>query len=113
VTPREVAAGILLVLGVLLQLFAVAGVVVMRDAFDRLHYAAAATTFGPFLIAGAILLEGSAGELDTKSVLVAVLLVVGNPVLTHATGRAARTRLQGDDRARTPEIENTVPRSSG
>jgi monovalent cation/proton antiporter MnhG/PhaG subunit len=89
---RHVAVAVLLTAGVGLQLFAVAGVVVMRDAFDRLHYAAAATTFGPFLVVAAILVGGSAGESTVKALIVAVVLVVGNPVLTHATGRAARLR---------------------
>jgi monovalent cation/proton antiporter MnhG/PhaG subunit len=100
---KAVAIDVLLVVGVALQLFAVVGVTVMRDAYDRLHYAAAATTFGPFLIAAAIVVDQSLSEMGAKALLVAVVLVVGNPVLTHATARMLRVRsadglrIDGDD----------------
>ncbi len=100
----------LLVLGVGLQLFAVIGVTVMSDVFDRLHYAAAATTFGPFLIAAAILVTGSVGESVVKAFIVALVLVVGNPVLTHATARAARVRANQPLTPRPDEVERSAQR---
>jgi monovalent cation/proton antiporter MnhG/PhaG subunit len=100
---KAAAIDVLLVLGIALQLFAVLGMTVMQDPFDRMHYAAAATTFGPFLVAAAIIVDQSLSEMGAKALLVAVVLVAGNPVLTHATARMARIRsadgirIDGDD----------------
>lgn len=91
-TTRQLCGDVLLTLGIALQLFAVVGVVVMRDVFDRLHYAAAATTFGPFLVVAALIVAGTPAEVAAKGVLVSLVLVAGNPVITHATARAARIR---------------------
>ena len=104
---QEILAALLLTFGIVLQLFAIAGILVMRDAFDRAHYAAAGTTFGPFLVASAIVVAGSAGELDVKAFIVAGLLVAGSPVLTHATVRAARVRVMGDDHIERGDIERS------
>jgi multicomponent Na+:H+ antiporter subunit G len=71
-------------------------VLVMRDAYDRLHYTAPATTIAPLAIAAAIVLEERLSAAGIKALLVALALLVTNPVLTHATARAARIRQLGE-----------------
>jgi multicomponent Na+:H+ antiporter subunit G len=94
-SPRGVAVAVLLVLGVGIELGCVVGVVAMRSAYDRLHYTAPATALGPLVIAAAIVVRESFSAAGIKAVLVAVVLLVTNPVLTHATARAARVREYG------------------
>jgi multisubunit Na+/H+ antiporter MnhG subunit len=67
VTVRDVLVDVFLVLGVGCQLVCCIGVVVMRTVYDRLHYAAAATTLGPVFIGVAVLIRESvsAGGLET------------------------------------------------
>lgn len=96
---REIVAAILLGFGVLIELLCAVGVLVMRNPFDRLHYLAPATTLGPLAIAAAVLIAESDSQAKIKSVLVAVVLLMTGPVLTHATARAAWTRLQGQRNA--------------
>ena len=57
-STSHVIATVLLGVGVLLELFAVLGVVVMRDAYDRLHYVGLAG-WGALLIAISILVRES------------------------------------------------------
>jgi multicomponent Na+:H+ antiporter subunit G len=92
---RELAVTALLVAGVAVTLFSCLGVLVMRDAYDRLHFTAPAATLAPVAIAAAVVLEERFSAAGVKAVLVALVLVVTNPVLSHATARAARIRQFG------------------
>jgi multicomponent Na+:H+ antiporter subunit G len=95
-SPRGLLVAALLVVGVGVTLACCVGVLVMRDAYDRLHYTAPATTIAPLAIAAAIVLEESFSAAGIKAVLVALALLITNPVLTHATARAARIRELGE-----------------
>ena len=82
----------LLVVGVAIELACCVGVLVMRDAHDKLHYIGPAAILGPIAVAGAIVLRESLSQPGVKAILTALLLIVANPVLTHATGRALYIR---------------------
>jgi monovalent cation/proton antiporter MnhG/PhaG subunit len=110
VTAREVAVAVLLALGVAVELVCCVGVLAMRDAYDKLHYTAPATTVGPLAIALAVVVQESFSQAGIKALLIFLALLVTNPVLTHATARAARVRQLGSWRAR-PESED--PGGSG
>jgi monovalent cation/proton antiporter MnhG/PhaG subunit len=86
---------VLLILGVALELFAVLGMVVMRDVFDRLHYVGLAG-YGALLIAIAILVSESWSLIGDKALATAGLLLLIGPVLVHTTARSFRTRRDGD-----------------
>jgi multicomponent Na+:H+ antiporter subunit G len=93
---KEVAVAVLLGAGVVVELASVLGALLLRDAFDRLHFTAPATTLGPLAIAAAVIVRESFSQAGIKALLVAVVLLVTNPVLTHATARAARIRAHGE-----------------
>lgn len=93
----QVAAQVLLWAGVAAELVCCVGVWWMRDVFDRLHYAAAASTLGPVLIGISTALTGTgslAGNVEAVAATAVLLLV--NPLVTHAMARAARQLLYGD-----------------
>lgn len=108
-SAAEVAAQILLWTGVAAEIVSCFGVWWMRDVFDRLHYAAAAATAGPALVGGSVLLGGGAGSgaATVQAVTAAVVLMVGGPLVTHATGRAARRLLHGDIGPNPEELGDT------
>jgi monovalent cation/proton antiporter MnhG/PhaG subunit len=87
---NNVVVDVLLGLGVAAELVCVVGVVVARTVFDRLHYAAAATSVGPFLILAALLVREQLSSQGLESIAAVALLFLANPVLVHATARAAR-----------------------
>lgn len=87
----DLTVDVLLGLGVAGELLCVAGVLVMRTTFDRLHYTAAGTTVGPFCILVAVLVREGFGEAGLDAIAAVVLLFLAGPLVIHATARAART----------------------
>ncbi len=79
----------------LLTLACGVGVLVMRDAFQRLHFVAPPATLGAFLVAAAVWLDGAGATAGLKSVVVLALLAAQAGVLGHATARAFFVRAQG------------------
>jgi multicomponent Na+:H+ antiporter subunit G len=100
-----VAVDVLLGLGVAAILLSTVGVLVMRDALDRLHFTAPAATLAPVCFAAAVLVEEPLSSSGVKAVLVALVIVVTTPVLSHATARAARIRDEGDWTVHDHELE--------
>lgn len=88
--PTDLAVDILLVLGVVAELLCVTGVLVMRTTFDRLHFAAAATTVPAFLILVAALVREHLSAGGLQAIAAVGLLFLLNPALVIATARAAR-----------------------
>ena len=104
----HLAATVLLIAGVALQLFAVLGMVVMRNVFDRLHYVGLAG-YGGLLIGISILVRESWSLIGDKALITGALLLFIGPVLVHTTIRSLRTRERGDWR---DGIEDEVEKSS-
>ena len=89
-SASDLAVDVLLGLGVAGELLCVAGVLVMRTTFDRLHYASATTSVPALCVLAATLIREhvSAGGLEA---LAAVgLLFLLNPAVLLATALAAR-----------------------
>ena len=91
----HLVATVLLIAGVALELFAVLGMVVMRNAYDRLHYVGLAG-YGALLIGIAILVRESWSLIGDKALVTGALLLLIGPVLVHTTMRSLRTRERGD-----------------
>ena len=101
---RHVIVDVFLWLGVALTLIGCLGVVLMRSVYDRLHFSSP-PTLGAACIAIAVVVQKSFSLVGDKSILVAVLLIVLSPLLTHAAGRAARVVEHGDWRIEESEAE--------
>ncbi len=99
---RAVVAIILLIAGGSLELIAVLGMCVMRDAYDRLHYVGLAS-FGAFLMCMAVLIRESFSLIGDKALLVGAVLLLTGPVLVHTTVRSLLIRELGDWRAKARE----------
>jgi multisubunit Na+/H+ antiporter MnhG subunit len=92
---QDVAVYVLLGGGVACEVVACAGVVAMRNVYDRIHYVAPAA-LGAVLIAGAVWAREGPSGIALKATLVAAFVLVASPALAHGTGRAARIRELGD-----------------
>jgi multisubunit Na+/H+ antiporter MnhG subunit len=95
VSASHLIATVLLIAGAVLELFAVLGLVVMRDVFDRLHYVALAG-YGALMIGVSVLVRESFSLIGDKALLTGALLVAIGPLLVHTTARSLRTRERGD-----------------
>jgi len=92
VSAHDLVIDGLVVVGVAGELLCCLGLVVMRDVFDRIHFAMAATTLPPFLIAAAVLVEEDWTQPGINALLIAAVLFLVNPMVANATARAARER---------------------
>jgi len=92
VSVRSIAVVVLLVVGVAVELACCLGVLVMDDAYDKLHYLGPAAIVGPVAVAAAIVVRESLSQAGIKALLTAGLLIVASPVLSHATARALYIR---------------------
>jgi multisubunit Na+/H+ antiporter MnhG subunit len=91
---RATFAWVLLTGGGVIELLAVLGVVLMRDALDRLHYVSASSVASALIVAAVIVRE-SASQITIYASLVAAFLLFTGPILVHVTGRAILIRRQG------------------
>jgi multisubunit Na+/H+ antiporter MnhG subunit len=99
---RAVVAVILLIAGGLLEVIAVLGICVMRDAYDRLHFPGLAAS-GAFLICLAVLIRESFSLVGDKALLVGLILVLTGPVLVQTSVRSLLIRELGDWRIKARE----------
>jgi multicomponent Na+:H+ antiporter subunit G len=68
------------------------GVLVARDAVDRLHYLGPATVVGGGGVLLAVAVQEGASWVTVRVAVIVALLVVVGPVLGHATARAGLVR---------------------
>jgi monovalent cation/proton antiporter MnhG/PhaG subunit len=89
---QQIAVAALLAAGAASTLFSAIGVLVVRDFYERIHYMAPAATLGVIAIAVAVIVEEGASIASVKAILIALVVLLLNPVLSHATARAGRIR---------------------
>jgi multisubunit Na+/H+ antiporter MnhG subunit len=110
---REVVADVLLGLAVVTVAGAALGVLLMRDAYQKLHFVTPAALVAPVLVALAVLVQMGLYENTGETCVALFFMVIAGPYLSHATMRAIRIREKGDWRSGTascPEMANTAPR---
>ena len=95
-TVHGIVADVLLGLAAAVVLVSSAGILVMRDAYQKLHYVAPIAVVAPVIVALAVLVQSGWTENSGETWLALLFMVVGGPFLAHATIRAARIREKGD-----------------
>ncbi|HUB23041.1 MAG TPA: monovalent cation/H(+) antiporter subunit G [Streptosporangiaceae bacterium] len=93
---RDVAADVLLGLAVLTVASAALGVLLMRDADQKLHFVTPAALIAPVLVALAVLVQAGFYENSGETCLALFFMAIAGPYLSHATMRAIRVREHGD-----------------
>jgi multisubunit Na+/H+ antiporter MnhG subunit len=90
-TTRDYAIYVLVALAVGAEVIACLGLLVMRTAIDRLHFAGAGVTLGPAFLAAAICVrEGVVSAQGLAALLIAVVLPLGGSAVGTATARLIR-----------------------
>jgi len=69
---------VLIGFGVAVELACCVGVLVMEDAYDKLHYLGPAAIVGPFAIAVAVVVREALSQAGIKALLTAALLMVAS-----------------------------------
>jgi len=99
VIVKDVLSDILLGLAVLIVAGASLGVLLMRDAYQKLHFVTPAALVAPFLVALAVLVQAGADENTGETFVALFFMAIAGPFVSHATVRAIRVRQTGDWRA--------------
>ncbi len=103
---KDIFSDILLGLAVLIVLASSVGVLVMRDAYQKLHFVTPAALVAPALVALAVMVQHGVYEMTGEAFLALFFMILAGPFLSHATIRAIRVRERGDWR---PERRGKVP----
>jgi monovalent cation/proton antiporter MnhG/PhaG subunit len=85
----------LLAIGILGFVLTSLGLLLTHDVFDQIQFLAPASLVGVVAIATAVLLQEGFNQAGVKAMVIAVLFFWANPILSHATARAARVRHRG------------------
>ena len=93
---RSVAADVILAVAVAVVLASAVGLLLMRDAYQRIHYVTPLALVAPVLLGLGVLAQSGWSE-NSALTWLALLFVAGTgPFLAHATIRAIRIRETGD-----------------
>jgi multicomponent Na+:H+ antiporter subunit G len=96
VIVKDIFSDILLGLAVLIVLASSIGVLLMRDAYSKLHFVTPAGLVAPALVALAVLVQHGVYEMTGEAFLALFFMILAGPFLSHATIRAIRVRETGD-----------------
>ncbi len=99
---REIAADVFLGLAAAIVVISSVGVLVMRDAYQKLHFVGPAALVSPVLVTLAVWLHVGNKATTLEAMLALLFVVIAGPFLAHATIRAARIRETGDWRPGRP-----------
>jgi multicomponent Na+:H+ antiporter subunit G len=90
VNATDIAVWVLLGIAMACAVATAIGILAARNVYVRLHYMGPLASVGALAVAAAIAVHGPASA-GVKAVLAGLIVFVTNPILTHATARAART----------------------
>jgi|SRR5579863_841885 len=87
---RETAVIALLVIGAVFSLSGVVGILRMPDLYSRIQCSSKTITMGALPVLGAVVVgENPISVYGSRALIVALLLLVANPVASHGLARAA------------------------
>jgi multicomponent Na+:H+ antiporter subunit G len=82
----------LLIAGVLVEFLCCGGLLAMKNPYDRLHAIAPGNILPPILFTAAIVIREGFSQAGIKAILIALVLILVSPIVSHATARAAWLR---------------------
>lgn len=95
-TSAGIIVWIFLILGMASFLLTSVGMVLLRDVYQRIQYTYPAATVGLVAVVVAIMIHKSISQAGIKTLVTGLIVFWTNPVISHATARAARVREFGN-----------------
>jgi len=89
-TPLEILAALLVVVGTFFGFVATVGIIRLPDLYSRLHAASKSDTLGSVLSLAGVAVVLGIGTESMKLVFLLVFLFVTSPTAAHAIARAAK-----------------------
>lgn len=96
-TVRHTVALVLLTAGIAVVLLSCAGILLVPGAYQKLHFAAPASSLGGLLVGLALALESGAFDSAFKDIFTVIVMAATAPVVTTATARAVHVRDQREE----------------
>lgn len=93
---KAIAVDIFLGVAVAVVLASSAGILVMRDVYQKLHYVTPIALVAAPCVGLAILIQSGWSSSSAQTWLTVLFVVIASPFLSHATIRSARIRQTGD-----------------
>lgn len=103
---REIAAALLLGIGLMGFGATSLGLLLSDDVYDQIHFLAPGSLLGSIAIPAAVVFHEGFSQAGVKAMLIGIILIVSNPVLSHATARAPRIRRKNH---LPPEAHEEIP----
>lgn len=85
----EVVGYILIVLGILFNLFGCVGLVRFPDVYNRLQASTKCVTLGTVLLLVGVAVASGTGALAAKAIICAVFILITSPTAAHAIAKGA------------------------
>lgn len=104
-TSASIVIWIFLIVGMASFLLTSVGMVLSRDVYQRIQYTYPAATVGLVAVVVAIVIHKSMSQAGIKTLVIGLIVFWTNPVISHATARAARVRQFGNW---TPSEKETI-----
>ena len=105
-TTRDYVDYVLVAAGVGAEVIACVGLLSMRNAIDRLHFASAGAALGPALVAAAVCVrEGVVSAQGLTAILIAVVFAFAGSALLMAVARVIRVETAGTIKSTPAERE--------
>ncbi len=105
-SAQEIAAAFFLGIGVVGFGATSLGLLLSDDVYDQIHFLAPGSLLGSVAIPAAVVFHEGLSQAGVKAMLIGIILIASNPVLSHATARAARIRRKNH---LPPDVEEAIP----
>ena len=86
---NEIIGYILVLVGILFNIFGCVGLVRFPDVYNRLQAATKCVTLGTVLLLIGVAVAGGSGALAAKAIICAVFILVTSPTAAHAIAKGA------------------------
>jgi len=86
---NEIIGYILIIIGVLFDIFGCIGLVRFPDVYNRLQASTKCVTLGTILLLLGVAIAGGSGSMAAKAIICAVFILITSPTAAHAIAKGA------------------------
>jgi len=85
----DVIGYILIIVGILFDIFGCIGLVRFPDVYNRLQASTKCVTLGTIMLLGGVALVSSSGPIGAKAIICGVFILITSPTAAHAIAKGA------------------------
>ncbi len=85
----DIIGYILIIIGILFDVFGCIGLVRLPDVYNRLQASTKCVTLGTIMLLVGVALAGASGPISAKAIICAVFILITSPTAAHAIAKGA------------------------